>query len=153
MNELGDNPPADFFISEQVIHADDLRSRVKTALSQIEPSSDSSGSVILHLNLLQQRAKHLNDLYHTISFPPLEKGEGIQGHLVLFIKRIVRRFTYWYVEPRWQAQSIIDKELADFALDTTEAIESIRQIVNHNIQWNEFVINELKSFYSNVENN
>jgi hypothetical protein len=43
------------------------------------------------------------------------------------MKRIIRRLTSWYVEPRWAAQREFDAETARFATDATDAIRSLRR--------------------------
>ena len=33
--------------------------------------------------------------------PRIEKGKGVRGFVAFYVKRIVRRLTRWYVEPRF----------------------------------------------------
>ena len=33
--------------------------------------------------------------------PRIEKGPGLRGRVAFFIKRVIRRLSWWYVEPRF----------------------------------------------------
>ena len=43
--------------------------------------------------------------------PRIEQGPGIRGFIAFFVKRIVRRLTRWFVEPRFnEVRSLIEDQ-------------------------------------------
>ncbi len=43
--------------------------------------------------------------------PRIEKGPGIRGRVSFFIKRVIRRLSWWYVEPRFNEIRAISEDL------------------------------------------
>jgi hypothetical protein len=43
--------------------------------------------------------------------PQIEKGPGLRGRVSFFIKRVVRRLSWWYVEPRFNEIRAVSEDL------------------------------------------
>ena len=43
--------------------------------------------------------------------PRLEKGPGIRGQVIFFVKRVIRRLSRWYVEPRFDEIRSVSEDL------------------------------------------
>jgi hypothetical protein len=43
--------------------------------------------------------------------PRIEKGPGIRGQVVFFVKRVIRRLLRWYVEPRFDEIRAVSEDL------------------------------------------
>ena len=43
--------------------------------------------------------------------PRIEKGPGIRGKVAFFLKRVIRRLSRWYVEPRFDEIRAISEDL------------------------------------------
>ena len=43
--------------------------------------------------------------------PRIEKGPGIRGQVIFFVKRVIRRLSRWYVEPRFDEIRSINEDL------------------------------------------
>jgi bacterioferritin (cytochrome b1) len=56
-----------------------------------------------------------------------QRAPGLRGAVAFRLKRLVRRVTYWYVEPRMEAQREIDAEVARFATDTCAELDAAQQ--------------------------
>ena len=120
-------------LSSRVIAPDDLERRLASTLATIDPaivpghttSPLVSGSVSA-TDVARARAELLHRLWGTVTVEPVAVGAGARGLTGHFVKRLVRRATAWYVEPRWAAQREIDAEVARFASDSVRAMEDLR---------------------------
>lgn len=103
-------------IDGQVISADVLVQRVEQLLGTIDARDVANGpqdSIVaatldapIHSMRVIQREMH----------PPDLTTPGVRGGRVgTFVKRIVRKLTSWYVEPRWIQQQQLDSESIEFA--------------------------------------
>ena len=43
--------------------------------------------------------------------PKIEKGPGIRGKVVFFVKRVIRRLSRWYIEPRFDDIRSVSEDL------------------------------------------
>ena len=43
--------------------------------------------------------------------PKIEKGPGIRGQVVFFVKRVIRRLSRWYIEPRFDEIRSVSEDL------------------------------------------
>jgi hypothetical protein len=43
--------------------------------------------------------------------PRIEKGPGLRGRVTFFLKRVIRRLSWWYVEPRFDEIRVISEDL------------------------------------------
>jgi len=80
-------------------------------------------------NQLDARAQRLHRLWLTMAPTHAQPRSGLRGRVVFRMQVLVRRLTYWYVEPRMEAQREIDAELARFATETAAALDAaLREI-------------------------
>jgi hypothetical protein len=56
--------------------------------------------------------------------PKIEKGPGLRGKVTFFVKRVIRRFSRWYVEPRFD-------ELRALHEDQQRSIVFLRKELDH----------------------
>ena len=70
---------------------------------------------------------------------------GLVGSVAVMTKRVVRRLTAWYVEPRWEVQREFDAEVARLATDTTDAIRLLRHQIDDLQQTNERLLRRLQA--------
>lgn len=109
---------------------DELADRIGAARHHIQTvAGDLVEPSVGGPNALAARANRLHRLWATVSLPALTPGPGTRGRLGFQLKRVVRRCTAWYVEPRWAGQHEIDAELARFASDTSAALDELRSQV------------------------
>jgi hypothetical protein len=121
-------------VSSRVIAPDDLERRLASALATIDPSivpRHTSGTAVggSASDAARARAELLHRLWATVTVEPITVGPGPRGRAAHIVKRLVRRATAWYVEPRWAAQLEIDAEVARFASDSVRSIEDLRSEV------------------------
>jgi hypothetical protein len=43
--------------------------------------------------------------------PRIEKGPGLRGRVSFFIKRVIRRLSWWYIEPRFNEIRAMSEDL------------------------------------------
>jgi hypothetical protein len=43
--------------------------------------------------------------------PKIENGPGIRGQVVFFVKRVIRRLSRWYIEPRFDEIRSVSEDL------------------------------------------
>ena len=113
----------------EVIPPDALTARVDALLARLDageallpPSVPSTGLSGLVAPVHQMRALHGG--LHPPELPP---GGGPKGRVGRLVKKLVRRLTSWYVEPRWLVQEQLDAQAIDFS---AEAYNSIWRIEN-----------------------
>jgi O-antigen chain-terminating methyltransferase len=110
-----------FDVDGQVINADDLVERVRRLIrtidekdpSPVEPDQTAvpSGRIALVEAPLHSMQAALADLHP----PELGRPAGARGRVSVFVKRLVRRLTSWYVEPRWIHQERYDGQNLELA--------------------------------------
>jgi 2-polyprenyl-3-methyl-5-hydroxy-6-metoxy-1,4-benzoquinol methylase len=103
-------------VDGQVISAEALAKRVQSLVESIDAGtladgvSSQSGDPTLDGWVAAMR--HAHSQLHP---PDISSPQGLRGHVGAFFKRIVRRLTSWYVEPRWVLQQQIDAQAIAFA--------------------------------------
>ena len=137
-------------ISDQVIAPQELAARLALARAEVESSvqDEQSGSDAS----VEARAHRLHELWATVAPPELLRRATTRGHVAFTVKRLVRKVSAWYVEPRWIAQREIDAEVARFASDTAAAIEQLNWRVEHLEQWNDHLQRELRQTQRTTRN-
>jgi 2-polyprenyl-3-methyl-5-hydroxy-6-metoxy-1,4-benzoquinol methylase len=115
-------------VAPQVIDPTELSSRIAATLEGIDTEAldlrPRRGLPPKPYIEAGRRAEALHLLWGTVASPGIPAARGPRGIVGRFVKRVVRRLTHWYVEPRFAAQREIDAELARFA---TESVLAIRQ--------------------------
>ncbi len=109
-------------VDGQVISATELISRVEQLLVQIDARRKSDEGVSrpdpLRAEPREGLGQHLlamRGLQAALQSPDVGPRVGLRPRLVRFVKRAVRRFTAWYVEPRWNVQQAYDASTTELA--------------------------------------
>lgn len=62
--------------------------------------------------------------FHEALLPPDVGGAaGVRGRVARFVKRVVRKMTSWYVEPRWVTQQGFDSRTIEFSREVIGAFD------------------------------
>lgn len=111
-----------------VIGPDDLITRVESLLARIKAGDQLPGSVTVgSLEALVTPVHEMRALHRELHPPDLPGGGSARGRVSGFVKRIVRRLTSWYIEPRWQLQELIDARAVDFSSEAFNSVYRIEQ--------------------------
>lgn len=114
-------------VARQVVDPTELLSRIASTLEGIDTGAldltpPRRGLAPKPYMQASRRAEALHSLWGTVVQPGIAPARGPRGFGQRFVKRVVRRLTHWYVEPRFAAQHEIDAEIARFATDSVLAI-------------------------------
>lgn len=116
-------------VDGRVIAAETLLSRVDDLLKVIDAAEQSEVALTGPRNGVPaplDAPVHAMRLIHRELHPPdIGPARGLKGHASTFTKRVVRKLTQWYVEPRWVVQQDFDAQNVDFA---SLAYNSVRRI-------------------------
>jgi hypothetical protein len=126
-------------ISAQVVAREDLDRRLETAIERIEASIDPYRRDPAHMNRSPvdsagSRADRLHRHWGALASPVIQRSPGLAGRGAAATKRIVRRLTAWYVEPRWEVQREVNAEAARFATDSADALRALQDEIQ-NLQY------------------
>jgi hypothetical protein len=104
-------------VDGHVINQDVLVERVRQLLSSMDGQSASASADIHPLATEQLAAPvHAMQPLHAELHPPdLSGATGLRGRVGRLFKRVVRRLTSWYVEPRWVIQQEFDLRDIEFS--------------------------------------
>lgn len=129
-------------VPSSVMSASEFQARVDAELEllgviePVSPEADRPQLTEPSTRAAELRANRLHLLWHTVVQPPLVQRSTPRGRVAYFVKRVVRRLTSWYVEPRWAAQHEIDAEAARFATDAAAVLAALEarvsQLEEHN---------------------
>ena len=67
-----------------------------------------------HTEMAQVHANALVELHGAVVLPDVRSG-GTLGPIKTFVRKVIRKLTWWYVEPRWQVQARLDAHSAHLA--------------------------------------
>jgi 2-polyprenyl-3-methyl-5-hydroxy-6-metoxy-1,4-benzoquinol methylase len=118
-------------MANTVIGAAELERRLAELLANIDTDAIDLDPAVrrrhgpLPYSDAERRAEQLHALWATVAPPQLPPPQGLAGRGKRFVKRVIRKATAWYVEPRWSAQHEVDAELARFASDAVLASRRI----------------------------
>lgn len=104
-------------VDGHVINPDVLLERVQQLISTIERQSATAPDGISP-GVTEQLAAPVHAMPPLLSElhpPDLSGARGLRGRVGRFFKRIVRRLTNWYVEPRWVLQNEFDVRSMEFS--------------------------------------
>lgn len=148
--EMGDHPAPrpKVRISGQVVASEDLENRLVSATAQIEQAggSDRRDRAALNRSPIESavsRADRLHRHWVALASPAIQRGPGRAGRGIAITKRIVRRLTAWYVEPRWEVQREVNAEAARFATDSTDALRALQSEIENLQYTNEQILRRL----------
>src|ERR1700728_3973792 len=104
-------------IDGHVIDPEALLERVQELVSTIEGQGPTPPADIRAVSTEQLAAPvHAMQPLHAGLLPPdLSGAAGLRGRAGRFFKRVVRRLTSWYVEPRWVTQQEFDFRNIEFS--------------------------------------
>ena len=108
-------------VDGNVISSEELVRRVEQHVSTIGPTSTRSLDGVAALRTAETTAlneaslRSLWALQARTRPPDLGQPKGLKGRASKFAKRIVRKLTHWYVEPRWTVQQAYNLQNAEFA--------------------------------------
>jgi|694.fasta_scaffold06260_3 uncharacterized coiled-coil protein SlyX len=78
--------------------------------------------------------------------PKIEKGPGIRGQVVFFVKRVIRRLLRWYVEPRFDEIRAVSEDLQRTVVFLRKELElSQRQMAQITLRLHELEKRNLSS--------
>lgn len=126
-------------ISAEVVDRSDLTRRLDEARAHVaahQAHGPGTG--------LDDRARRLHELWASVAPPTVISAAGARGRVAFNIKRVVRKLSAWYVEPRFQAQREIDAEIARFASESITAIGRLEHDVEQLQLWNDRLQRELR---------
>jgi 2-polyprenyl-3-methyl-5-hydroxy-6-metoxy-1,4-benzoquinol methylase len=113
-------------VDSMVIQPEELVRRVREVLAATDTSAVPLANPPAWGNVpgdplpsAERRAATLHRRYGELRQPPLAAAPGAVGRSKHFAKRVVRKATRWYVEPRWETQAEFDAESARLASDLT----------------------------------
>jgi SAM-dependent methyltransferase len=114
-------------VDGHVIQADELVRRVEALISSAhqDPRTASAAAVGLAPGNLEDQVHAVRALQAVIVPPQVVRGPGLRGRLAWTVKRVVRKLSSWYIEPRWAAQQDFDLRSAEFA---TQALNEMRRL-------------------------
>jgi 2-polyprenyl-3-methyl-5-hydroxy-6-metoxy-1,4-benzoquinol methylase len=104
-------------VDGHVISPDVLLERVQQLLSTMEGQAALAPADV-QPSADEQLAAPVNSmlqLHAALRPPDLSGATGLRGRIGRFFKRVVRRLTGWYVEPRWAIQGEFDVREMEFA--------------------------------------
>lgn len=103
-------------VDGQVVSAEVLVQRVEQLLGAIDAGEVTSGVGGRSAAASLDAAIHEMRVIHSQIHPPeLGGARGLRGRIGALVKRVVRRLSSWYVEPRWIQQQHLDAQNIEFA--------------------------------------
>ncbi len=114
-------------IDGQVISADLLIERVRQLLSAIDRQSGFPPAEIRPVTTeqLAEPVDAMQPLHAELHPPDLRGATGLRGRFRRHFKRVIRRLTSWYVEPRWIIQEQFDLRDIEFSRHVIAALERV----------------------------
>ena len=96
-----------------VVSPNELVARVEhlmrsTAAAQPSPDGPEAAEHQPHSEMTVAHTNALHVLQHQLVVPPIESPPGVAAPGKRMFKRVIRKFTWWYVEPRWRVQNDFD---------------------------------------------
>ncbi len=120
-----------FDVDGRVINQGELVERVEQLIREIDAANPRPAAVVPdpdHGTTLPRIASPIPSMraLHVALYPPnLSGSAGAKGRASGFAKRLVRKFTGWYVEPRFTAQQHYDGHNIHFATAVVDEVQRI----------------------------
>jgi O-antigen chain-terminating methyltransferase len=116
-------------VDGQVISADALVERVEQLLGSIRPIGDGSGGAPstqpVQATPLDVPVHAMRVIHGQLHPPDVGGRPGLRGSLGAVVRRVVRRLTSWYVEPRWVLQQEFDAQTIQFSAEAFNAVHRV----------------------------
>lgn len=114
-------------VDGHVLHPDVLVERVQQLLAGIDRQEAElpNGSVPVFTEQLAAPVHAMQPLHAELHPPDLSGAKGVRGRVGRIFKRVVRRLTSWYVEPRWVVQNDLDARGIEFSRQVIGAVARI----------------------------
>lgn len=111
-------------VDGHVINPDVLVERVQQLLSTMdgEGANPSDGTSPVSTEHLAAPIHAMPPLLAELHSPDLSGARGVRGRVGRVFKRVVRRLTSWYVEPRWVVQNELDFRGMEFSRGVIGAV-------------------------------
>lgn len=132
VNHRSSPPSAKFKVAQAVVDADRFRDMVSELLQSVDrsrvenelgtPAPPSPGFAEI-----TDASSQLSALWGTVLPPELPQSLSSRPRLRGLAKRVVRKVTWWYIEPRWVVQRTIDEEAARMARNTAAVLFGLHQ--------------------------
>jgi 2-polyprenyl-3-methyl-5-hydroxy-6-metoxy-1,4-benzoquinol methylase len=119
-----------------VIDADELLERVKRLLRSIDENKTSPRKLATSEPAtppsdLVTPVQAMQAVHADLHPPDLGRPKGVKGRVSRFVKRIVRRLTSWYIEPRWILQQDYDNQNIHQAVSVANQLQRLDEELDH----------------------
>lgn len=113
----------------EVISADHGERLVAEAQGRIDPTllTGKATKWTERATLNRTRVERLTEVARQVVQPQLPRFPGPRGAAAIRTKKILIRLLYWYVEPRWDAQSVFNRECAESARELSDDLDAMRK--------------------------
>lgn len=113
-------------VDGNVASTEALVSRVEELIRRIDAGAGAPGATeVRGLPALVEPVHGMRILHREMHPPEVTPGPGARGKAGALARKMVRRATSWYVEPRFQVQEQIDALAVDFASEAYNAIHQL----------------------------
>ncbi len=112
-------------VDGQVISADVLIERIEHLLGAVRADERTSTALVEPSPPLDLPIHRMRTVLSEIHPPDVDGSPGTRGLVGSVVKRVVRRMTSWYVEPRWILQQQFDSQGVEFSAQAYNSIYRI----------------------------
>ncbi len=121
----------------EVIAPAELVARVDALLGRLDDGEELPGSVpTTGLAALISPVHEMRVLHGTLHPPELSSQGGPRRRAGGLVKRVIRRLTSWYVEPRWRVQEQLDAKAVEFSAEAYNSVYRIESEIERLRQQN-----------------
>ena len=118
-------------VDGQVVSAEALVERVEYLLTTINrDDAPATTADRVDESPLDSPIHSMRLLFGELHPPELVDTSSVRARVSVLVKRLIRKTTSWYVEPRWVVQQQIDRDTIDFASQAYNAVRRMEAEVN-----------------------
>jgi 2-polyprenyl-3-methyl-5-hydroxy-6-metoxy-1,4-benzoquinol methylase len=119
-------------VDGRVVSPDDLVARVQALLARLDAEEKASESLpVTGLAALVAPVHEMRALHRGLHPPVVAAGGGPRRRVRALVKKVVRRTTSWYIEPRWQIQEELDAKAIDFSSEAYNSAYRAEAEIEH----------------------